>query len=110
MKDYKWKVSEKETGLAAMCFKRHWPVAYYKNEKGSPAAWIECVDAYNPGNIKTGKHGPLTLKFADHSKNNGICSWTRMKLTITFKTLQEAKEAFENLIKTRPHIKPIELR
>ena len=79
----KWKVGydDKLRGQA-------WPNAEYAD--GSIAAWIVCDTWYTPSKVKSGDHGPLTIRVADYSET----PWKWKQLTKRAATLAEAKALF----------------
>lgn len=93
---YKWKVQPAPTGRYRSFEKRGWPTADYEN--GRVAASIECEDDYRPQNAKEGKHSLLTVRIADHSTK----PFTWKKITKRFATLQEAKDAVDEIFKKYP--------
>lgn len=92
----KWRVQEAPTGRYRSFERRGWPIAYYAD--GSIAAQIKCEDDYKPRSIETGDHRLLKVNFTDYSVEGR--PWRRLK--IEFKTLDDAKLAFENFIKHNP--------
>jgi hypothetical protein len=67
---------------------RGWPDAEYAD--GSIAASIECESVYEPANVRSGEHKPLTIRFADYSTT----PWRWKRLTKQAATLAEAKALF----------------
>jgi len=95
----KWKIQERSTGRYRSFRKRQWPQAEYKD--GSPAVAIYCEDGYDIKNVRSGKHGPLTVRIADYSKPSNKATgagFTWMMLVRTFPTLDEAKAAAQSFI------------
>ena len=92
----KWKVCEPSIGRYRSFYPRGWPSAEYEN--GNHCARIYCSDKYVPRNVKTGNHSELTVAFADWRTK----PWTRKSLKKRFKTLKEAKEAFQEFIEKHP--------
>lgn len=99
----KWRVEEAPTGPYRSFHKRMWPSADYAN--GQFAGSIRCEDGYEPRNVKTGNHKPLTVTINDYSDRKNP-SWTVRKLKGTFATLPEAKQALADIIARLPHFKP----
>lgn len=97
---YKWKVSEPPTGRYRSFERREWPHAKY--ETGQPAAMLYSEDEYNPSDAATGNHNPLTLRVADYSQTP--FKWRKAKGQ--FSTLQQAKDAFDSIVKANPGIVP----
>lgn len=97
---YEWKVSDPPSGRYHSFEKREWPRAHY--ETGEPAAMLHSEDEYNPADVKTGNHKPLTLRVADHSQT----PWQWRKAKGQFSTLQQAKDAFNSIVKQHPEIMP----
>lgn len=103
MKKIKWKVSEKETGLAAIAYQRGWPTASY--EPGDvTCARVTCEAGYYPADVKTGNHPLLTLRIADWSKEGNSFNWVRAKQK--FATLKELKAALPGILKANPYLIP----
>ncbi len=101
---FKWKVSEPPVGRYKSFQKRMWPGASYLNKKESPAAQIYCEDGYKPWKARSGEHKELTLCIADHS----VMPWAWRTIKKRFKTLVEAKIAFDIFIKNHPEYMPKE--
>jgi hypothetical protein len=99
---YKWKISTAPTGRYRSFEKRSWPHAVYDN--GDIAGFISCQDDYSLSAVKSGKHDELTLYISDHSSGKLI----NKKLMRKFKTLDEAKKAFDIVLENHPEIIPIE--
>lgn len=101
---YKWKVDPAPTGPRKVFSKRAWPTAEYAD--GDTCAYITCEDNenYHPKAARTGEHGLLTVHVCDYSHANGNCPWTRKRLTAKFKTLEEAKQAFDDYVIKYPGI------
>jgi hypothetical protein len=95
-----WKVSESPTGRYRSFHKRGWPSAEYEN--GGCAAQIYCDEEYRPSEAKTGDHPALSLHIADHSQT----PWKWRTVKQRYGTVQEAKEAFKEILKMNPHIQP----
>lgn len=98
--EYKWNVCAKPTGRYSSFERRGFPRAHYKG--GEMAAMIDCEDRYEPSNVKIGNHRPLTVSFFDYSKSPA----KRKTLVARYKTLPEAKDAFERVLKKHPEIAP----
>jgi hypothetical protein len=98
----KWKVQEEQTGLYSAFNKRGWPTADYSN--GDAAAIIYCDDEYIPRNVKSGTHGLLRIRVADHSVKPFI--WK--KVVLQYPTLVEAKTAVDRILKQHPEFAPKE--
>lgn len=106
----KWKVAESPTGMYRAFEKRNWPSASYPN--GDPALYISCDDEYVPARVRTGEHAELHVSVAEwhvpREPKKAAFTWRRMKGT--FKTLDAAKAAGENLLARLPHLWPEEYR
>lgn len=103
----KWEVSPAPTGPYRSFHHRGWPLAHYKDEKESAAAQIQCEDAYNPSQVKTGAHAPLTLYVADYSQaspEKGAFVWMAAKTKCA--TLKEAKELLIRILEKYPQMMP----
>ena len=98
----KWKVDPAPTGKYSSFSKRGWPIANYVDANESSCAAIYCEDDYNIRDAASGKHKPLELRLADHSKT----PWRWVKVTKTFATLQEAKDGVLQLLEKYPHLMP----
>lgn len=96
-----WKVSSVPTGKWRSFEKRMWPGADYAGEE--PAASLDCDDEYTPARAKSGEHGPLTLRIADHS-TDPQWKWKKVKKTVA--TLDEAKKLFNKVLAANPQIAP----
>lgn len=98
----KWKVAEVPTGRYRSFDTRGWPTASY--EDGSFAGSIYCTsnEAYVPSRVKTGNHAPLKLRI----RNFSAPTWTCVISTSEFKTVDEAKAAFDRILKQYPHLTP----
>jgi hypothetical protein len=95
-KPIKWRVQSVPTGMYRSFQKRGWPQADYPS--GTVAAAIYCTgpDDYDSRRVATGDHAPLTVRVADYS----VTPWQWRRLKGDFKTLQEAKAAFERFLAT----------
>ena len=98
---FKWKVSNEPVGRFRSFDKRSWPSA---SVDGHAVAWIECEDAYEPRNVKTGNHKELTIHIAVYSLTKSDLdkhgTWRWKTLTKKAKTLDEAKELAESFCNT----------
>ena len=107
MSEIKWKMADEPTGKFKAFSKRGWPMGYYSD--GKPALSISCEDAYRPANVKTGDHGPLIVRIAQHHTDPAVKAekgaFTWRKLKSEFKTLDEAKKAGEKAVKNHPEFK-----
>jgi hypothetical protein len=101
-KTYTWKVAPAPTGRYRSFTHRGWPSAVYAGEGDRIAASIACTDRYYPQDAKNGTHAPLTLRVADYS----VTPWQWRKVKAEFKTLQDAKDAFERVLKNNPELAP----
>ncbi len=99
---YKWKVQEALTGRYKSFEKRGFPEAWYEN--GDIAALMSSESDYDPRDVKLGEYKPITLRIADHS----IKPWKWRKITGEYKTIQDAKDAFERILIKHPEISPKE--
>ena len=99
---YKWKVQPIPTGRYRSFEHRGFPEAEYEN--GETAALILCDDEYYPPDVKIGNHKPLKLRITVHS----VIPWKWMTVKGEFKTLKEAKNKFDELIKKYSYIMPKE--
>ena len=97
---YKWKVDPEPTGRYRSFKRRGWPTAYYSDDR--IAASINCEEPYNTQRAKSGNHSPLILRIAVY--NGGSFVWRRVKGE--FKTLEDAKKRFEELVEKFPAITP----
>lgn len=77
-------------------------MAYFKNKAQSTCAHIVCDDEYKPAKVKTGNHGPLTVRVADHS----VDPWQWRKLKAQFATLDQAKAGLTDFLVKYPHFVP----
>jgi hypothetical protein len=102
---YKWKVSEAPSGPYRSFQKRSWPFAYYCDKEESPACAVYCDTSYSVTRMKDADHAPLTMMVADHSV---LPVWQWKKVKGEFKTLQEAKDRFVELLKKFPQLCPVE--
>ena len=93
----KWRVSPEPTGRYRSFENRAWPQAEYAN--GQPCAWILCEDEYYPPDVREGRHRPLTVRVADHSRPEGWM-WRTLKTRRT--TLADAKAAVEQFLTSNP--------
>lgn len=96
-----WRVQEAPTGMYRSFQKRGWPQADYGKD-GPIAATIYCKDEYRPRNVKTGEHGELTVRIADHSTK----PWTWKVARRKCKTLAEAKELVARVLEQNPGLSP----
>ncbi len=97
---YIWRVRPVPTGRFHSFELRKFPYAIY--EDGQVAATMLCEDEYIPRDVKIGKHKPITLRVADYS-------FTPRKWKISggkFMTIEDAKDAFERILKRHPEIMP----
>jgi hypothetical protein len=99
---YRWKVAPPPTGRYRSFDKRSWPRAFYNNQRESIAGAIYSEDAYDPRNVKEGKHAPLIVRIADHS----VTPWKWWQLKGTFPTLDAAKQAFASVLAKNPQLQP----
>lgn len=99
-KPYKWKVEPSPTGRYRSFQPWGWPSAFAPD--GQIVARIECPTRYSPRKVALQFHEPLTVKVADYRTT----PFTWRKIKGQFKTIPEAKTAFEELIKKYPDILP----
>lgn len=99
---HKWKVSEAPTGRYRSFERRSWPSADYEN--GKPAAFIQCVDEYQPGRVKTRSHAPLLLRIADYS----VTPFKWRLVTAQYNTISELKVGLIKILDKYPHFIPKE--
>lgn len=91
----KWEVTPAPTGRYRSFQRRGWPVGRV-NDKNR--VLIDCADDYIPANVKTGKHGPLTITI-DIFENGE----TRMaKMKVRADSLVEAKKQAILFFKKNP--------
>lgn len=107
-----WRAGPKLTGQMATFHGRAWPSAEY--EDGSYMAHIMCDDSYVPKNVKSGKHGPLTLRIADYGVNPNcdpkLPRWVSRKAKGTFTSIFEVKAALNRIIFKHPELVKREFR
>lgn len=96
----KWKAAEAPTGPYRAFQRRAWPMAYLKD--GRPAFMLTCPDAYVPGLVREGKHGPLTIRVASYHKQAVGFTWLRFERTA--ESLAEAKERCQRYADKHPEV------
>ncbi len=97
---YKWHVQEKPVGRYSSFEHRGFPGADY--EDGSPAGVMYSESEYDPRDIKSGNYKPIKLRIADYS----VTPWKWRTFVKRYNTIQEAKDAFDRIIKQHPEMMP----
>ena len=99
-----WRVQPIPVGRYRAFERRGWPIAWFNNIDGPPAAMLYCEDEYRPARVKTGEHAELKISVANHS----LVKWRWRTLVKRAATLDEAKKIVEEFYRARPDWRPNE--
>lgn len=95
-----WRVSPAPTGMYRSFEKRGWPTAYYGSADGLPAAFLRCEEDYEPAQVRSGNHPPISVVVLHHNHAEVPGSWKRFVLKHKAATLDEAKKLVASFLES----------